>query len=196
MKWLTWSLPAVLLLLGPAFAADDKMVETPYLPLQVGNTWTYRAGESKFTLKVTKHEKVGDLLCARVEMSMGDVPKSFEHIGVKEDGIYRCSFEGKEAKPPICILKLPPKKDQSWEVACTVGGEILKGTFKSGEEEVKVPAGTYKALTTSSQDLDAAGMKINCTYYFAEKVGMVKQVIEVMNQKIVLELEQFEPAKK
>jgi hypothetical protein len=197
MKLFAWSMLAFLLLLRPALAADEKMTETPYFPLQVGNTWTYRVGDNKIIYRVSKHEKVGDLLCARVEMLMGDSVKSYEHIAVKDDGVYRCSFEGKETKPPICILKLPPKKDQSWDVATTVGGESLKGSFKSGAEDgVKVPADTYKTITTSSKDLDAAGMKIDCTYWFAEKVGMVKQEITVMNQKVLLELEKFEPAKK
>ncbi len=64
------------------------------------------------------------------------------------------------------------------------------------EKEVKVPAGTYKAIPVAGQDIEANGVKITrLTYYFAENVGMVKQVIEIENNKIIIELERFEQAK-
>jgi hypothetical protein len=189
---------AVFLLLARAAAglAQDKMETTPYYPLAVGTSWEYKAGDSRYTLRVTKHEKVGDVLCARVEMIMKDKPVSFEHVGVTKEGVCRFSFEGKEAKPPVLFLKLPPKKDDTWKVDSKVGGESVKGTFKNtGEEDVKVPAGNYKAVVVASQDLEANGVKMSVTYYFAEKVGMVKQVVEVSGQKIVIELEKYEAPK-
>jgi hypothetical protein len=186
----------LLLALAGAGRAQDKMETTPYYPLAVGSTWDYKAGDNKFTLKVTKHEKVGNALCARVEYFVKDKSQSFEHVSVTKDGVYRNTFEGKEAMPPVLFLKLPPKKDETWKVDSKVGGEAVKGTFKNnGEEEVKVPAGSYKATVVASQDLEANGMKMSVTYYFAEKVGMVKQLVEVSGQKIVIELEKYEPGK-
>jgi hypothetical protein len=198
MKPLSCAALAVLLLLARAAAglAQDKMETTSYYPLAVGTSWEYKAGDSRYTLRVTKHEKVGDALCARVEMLMKDKAVSFEHVGVTKEGVYRYSFEGKEAKPPVLFLKLPPKKDETWKVDSKVGGESVKGTFKNtGEEDVKVPAGNYKAVVVASQDLEANGVKMSVTYYFAEKVGMVKQVVEVSGQKIVIELEKYEAPK-
>ncbi len=180
---------ALLPALAGAGRAQDKIETTPYYPLAVGTTWDYKAGDNKFTLKVTKHEKVGNALCARVGMFVKDKEQSFEHISVTKDGVYRNTFEGKEATPPVLFLKLPPKKDETWKVDSKVGGEAVKGTFKNnGEEEVKVPAGSYKAWVVASQDLEANGVKMSVTYYFAEKVGMVKQLVEVSGQKIVIEL--------
>jgi hypothetical protein len=172
------------------------METTPYYPLAVGSSWEYKAGESKYTLKVTKHEKVGNTLCARVEMFVKDKPVSFEHVGVTNEGVYRHSFESKEAQPPVLFLKLPPKKDEPWKVDSKVGGESVKGTFKNtGEEDVKVPAGSYKAIVVTSQDLEANGIKMAVTYYFAKDVGMVKQVVVVAGQKVVVELEMYAAGK-
>lgn len=184
---------------GPG-RAQDKMETTPYYPLAVGTTWEYKAGDNKYTVKVTKHEKVkadkGEVLCARLELFVKDKSQTFEHVAVTKDGVYRYTFEGKEAAPPVLFLKLPPKKDETWKVESKVVGEAVKGTFKNnGEEEVKVPAGSYKAWVVTSQDLDANGVKMSVTYYFAEKVGMVKQLVEVSGQKVVVELEKFEPGK-
>src|SRR5215469_1307595 len=147
---------ALLLALAGAGRAQDKMETTPYYPLAVGSTWEYKAGDNKFTLKVTRHEKVGNVLCARVEMFVKDKAQSFENVSVTKDGVYRNTFEGKEATPPVLFLKLPPKKDETWKVDSKVGGESVKGTFKNnGEEDVKVPAGSYKAVVVTSQDLEA-----------------------------------------
>jgi len=173
----------------------DQFRESPYYPLQVGNTWNYKLGDMKFTMRVAKHEKVGEALCARVEMSIDGKVQAYEHIAVTADGIYRHSFEGKKAEPPVRFLKLPPKKGETWEVNSKVGGESLKGTFKAGEEDnVKVPAGTYKTVTSATDDLDANGTKISFKYYFAENVGMVKQDLDIAGQKAVIELEKYEPA--
>jgi hypothetical protein len=188
-------LPLLLLLAGPVRSADDKMPTSSWYPLAVGNTWQYRVGENHYTLKVAKHEKIGTQLCARLEMSVKNKVISHEHVAVTSDAIVRTSFEGKVANPPIPFLKLPPKKDQSWKVESKMAGQVFKGTFKAGEEEVKVPAGTYKTVTVTGQDLEVNGVKMTLTYYFADKVGMVRQVIEMAGQKIIVEMEKFEPAK-
>jgi hypothetical protein len=192
-------LPLLLVLAPAARAADDlKMAaESPYYPLKVGNTWYYKIGDTKFEMKVTKLEKVDDQTVARIEMSVGGKPQAVEKVGVKDDGLYRYMFEDKKADPPVRFLKLPPKKDETWEVKSTIGAEKLAGTFKSGEvDELKVPAGTYKNVVTSSSDnLDANGTKISFTYYFAKDVGMIKQTITIQQQQVVIELEKFEAGK-
>jgi hypothetical protein len=187
-----------LFVLAPAVPAQDKFPESPYYPLQVGTVWQYRAGDNFFNLRVARHEKVGDVWCARVELVLDGRVASSEDVAVAPDGIYRYRFEGKEARPPLCILKLPPGKEKTWKVESKLAGprngeQTLKGTFKAGREEVTVPAGKYRAVTATGQDLEADGMKLNVTYYFAENVGMVKQVLETAGQKMVIELMKFEP---
>ena len=180
-----------------AVRGQEKLEESPYYPLQVGNTWHYRAGDNKFIIRVAKHEKVGDVLCARVEIVVEGKVTSFEHVAARKEGLFRHSFEGKEVKPPVCFLRLPPAEGESWKVDSKLDGEALTGTFKEGREKrVAVPAGSFENVVVSAgQDLDANGAKVNVTYYFAEGVGMIKQVIEIAGQKVVVELEKFERGK-
>lgn len=175
----------------------ETIKASDYYPMAVGNTWNYKLGDMKFSMKITKHEMVDKVLCARVEMIVDNSVKAFEHIGVTPDGIYRFSYEGKKTEPPVRILKLPPKAGDSWEVNAKVGGEVLKGVLKGGEEDVKVPAGNYpKAVTSTADDFDANGTKMAFKYFFAKDVGMVKQELDVNGQKAIIELEKFEPGKK
>ncbi len=126
----------------------------------------------------------------------GDKEQSYENITVKKDGVYRLSFESNKAEPPVKFLTLPPKDGESWKIDSKIGKETLKGTFKIGEDKkVKVPAGEYETIYTTSDDLDANGMKVTFKTYFAKKVGMVKQVIKIGPQEVVIELEKFEEGK-
>jgi hypothetical protein len=179
-------------------AQDAKMLESSWYPLEVGTTWTYDTSDkTSFTIKVAKHEKVGNVLCARLEMSGEGRLAAFEHIAVEKDGIYRYGINGKTPDKPVLILKLPPKKGDTWTVDCKVDSDPLKGTFKVDEADVTVPAGTFKAaLAVSSDDLDANGLKVNCTFYYGEGKGIVKQVIEIGGKKTTIELKKFEPGKK
>jgi hypothetical protein len=205
---------SVALALAPALHGQDKLPESAYYPVQVGTTWHYKVGEGKFSTRVTKHEKVGDVLTARLETSKDGKVIAVEHVGVGAEGVVRHDIEdnsGQQALretlvPPILILKVPPKSGETWKVdskgqvpASVQGGvggpRVYRGTFKLGEEEVKVPAGTYKAVRVASQDLEANGLKPTVTTYYAEGVGMVKQVIQEGEVKIITELEKFEPGK-
>jgi hypothetical protein len=176
--------------------AGDKAPESSYYPVAVGTTWTYRAGDNRFQIKVAEVKVVAGVARAKLDLIVNDKVVSHEHVGVTKDGVSRFSFEGKEAKPPIKFLELPPKKDATWPIDSKVEGQPLVGAFKSGEEDVKVPAGEYKkAITVSSKELKANGVPLSITYYFAEKVGMVKQVVELSGQKVIIELERFDMGK-
>jgi hypothetical protein len=179
-------------------AADDKpaaQATTPYYPLKVGNTWTYKVGDTKVTVTVAKFEEVEKQSCARIESSSAEgKPTLVEFVAVKADGVYRYAVADKKVEPPVKILALPPKKDETWKIDAAIGTEKLKGSFKCGEEaEVKVPAGTYKdVITVTGEDIDANGRKITMTYYFAKDVGIVKQRIKFGDAaESVFELEKF-----
>ncbi len=203
----------LLLLTGGILPAQDKIVPTPYYPLPVGATWHYRSGESKFTIRVSKHEKVGDVLCARLEVTRDGKVIAWQHLAATADGVYRYDLgyrlpqpdpKGGQAveqtvedkpKPPILVLKLPPKKGDGWKVDSKSDGKTFRGAFRIDEQEVKVPAGAYKAVRVSSQDLEVNGLKPTITTYYAEGVGMVKQVIQEGNVTVEIELEKFDAGK-
>src|SRR5688572_2890199 len=105
MMWLRSVLLVALLATATSLSVQaqdkkDEFKESAYYPLQVGNTWNYKLGEMKFTMKVAKHEKVGESMCARVEMSIAGKVQAYEHIAVTAEGLYRHTFEGKKAEPP------------------------------------------------------------------------------------------------
>jgi len=184
------------LAIGGVVPAQDAPVTTPYFPLEVGSVWHYKCGENRFQLRLTRFEKVGTTNCARVELFVNNKSEAAEHIAVTKEGVLRFSFDGKKADPPILFLKLPVKEKETWKVESKVDGQPLKGSFKSGVEDVKVPAYSGKAATVTGADLEANGVKLGLKYYFAENVGMVKQEIDIAGQKIIIELEKYEPAKK
>ena len=63
-------------------------------------------------------------------------------------------------------------------------------------DEVKVPAGTFRNVVTSSSDnLDSNGQKIGLTYYFAKDVGIVKQTVVTEGLNVIMELDRFERKK-
>ncbi len=184
-------------------AAEDKMAQTPYYPLAVGNTWHYKLRDgSKFVMKVAAHEKVGSVMCAKVELVTnnvaGDVKKTppAEDLSVTADGVYRYSFGGVTPDHPILVLKLPLKAGATWTVQSKALGDTLKGVYKVGpEEEITVPAGKYKAFPVTTDDLDAAGIKVSEKRYYASGVGLIYQEIKIGEQKTIAELEKFESGK-
>jgi hypothetical protein len=207
------SLTLFLLLASASSSAPAKKVppkKTPYYPLEVGNTWHYKAGEAHFIQRVTRFEMVGKVNCARLELfgktgdTIGKDSRAVELVGVTMGEVARYSYAGKDTKPPavrfkppVVFLKFPPRKELKWKVDSKGGGQLFKGSFTMGKEDkVVVPAGTYeKVVTVTARDLDIDGTKYTITYYFARNVGMVKQVIEVGRIKVVIELEKFEPGK-
>lgn len=192
-----WTVPslALLLVLVPA-AAHGQVKDSPYYPLKVGTKWEYKAGDQKFTMRVAKHEKYGDTMCALVETVADDKVIASEHIAVTDDGVYRYSFNGQKAEPPVRIFKLPPTKGDTWKFETKMGPESVKGTMRMGEDKVKVPAGEYTAFSAGSDDCKV-GDRPPFTFmnWYAQGVGMVKQTMKLEGKDVVIELEKFEAGK-
>ena len=196
LRWIPVMAGAIVLLAGaPILAADDKPVESAYYPLKVGTKWTYKVGDKEIVQSVSKHEKVGEVVCANVETEVAGAKASVEQIGVTEKGIGRYSFGTAKLESPVVLLKLPPAKGDTWKVDSKIGTEVLKGTFtNSGEEDITVPAGKYKAFKISGE-FDVAGQNMTFVYYFAKDVGVVKQVITGAGLDLTSELQKYEAGK-
>jgi hypothetical protein len=194
---------ALLVTASGVLTAADAPGESPYCPLGVGTTWHYKVGDGKVVIRVVRHEKVGDVPCAFLEARRDGKVVGSEHLAVTADGVYRHTISqapgDKSAtltlKPPLLVLKLPPRKGDAWKVDSKGDGKTFRGAFKADEQEVKVPAGTYKAVRVASQDLEVNGLKPVVTTWFAEGVGMVKQVVQEGDSKIEIDLEKFEAGK-
>ena len=199
MKALSVASLALTLAWSAAAPAADDFPQSAYYPMQIGATWHYKAGDSKFSVKVTTHEKVGTTMCARLETTQDDKVVGSEDVFVKDDGVYRLALDGKVIEPAVRLLKLPPKPGDFWPVDSKAegktGNERLQGTFKTGGEEVTVPAGKYTAVVVSCDDLDANGAKYSFSTDYVKDVGMVKQVIDAGGLKVTVELEKYEAGK-
>jgi len=183
------------LLIVPAISAQEKLTikeETAYFPLKEGSSWTYSYRDKKFVTKVAGFEKSGDDVCARLETRRDKDLVSTELVTVRKDGVYRVEFSGKKFTPPVRFLMLPVKKDESWKIESKVGEQDIKGGFKFGESKsIMVKGTTYDTISVIG-DLKVDGQNTSVTYYFAEKVGMVKQTIDIGGTKVELELDKPE----
>lgn len=188
------SLPALLVL---ACAAPAQVKDDPYYPLKVGTTWHYRIGEKKLQTKVTKYEKVGDVMCARVETIIDGNPMGVEHIALTPEGVARFQINGTKPDKPLVFLKLPPKKGDTWKVDTKIATESIKGEYKTDETTVKVPESgdkEYNAIQTVG-DFDVNGQPAQFKYWFVKDKGIVKVLMVLGGADVLMELEKFEPGK-
>jgi hypothetical protein len=178
-------------------ADDDKVGESPYYPLKVGNTWTYNGPKnSTIVNKVVAHEKVGGVMCAKIETYLNGQATAFasEHISITKDGIYRNSLNGKEADKPILILKLPPKTGDEWKIESKIGGDTVSGTLKTSEDKVKVDGKEYDAMVAGGK-LESGNQTVTASNYFVKDMGVAKIKMEIGGETIEVDLAKFEPAK-
>jgi hypothetical protein len=184
----------VALFLPAVLCAQEKVESTPYYPLEVGTAWHYKLGDKKFVSRVSKHEKLGDTQCAVITGELDGIVLGDEYVSVNKEGLLRHKANGSAVDPPLKFFALPPKAG-NWKVSSKIGPVLVKGTYSLEEAEIEVPAGKYKTWKLST-DVDAGGLPIVATQYFAKDIGMVKQAIKLGNQpEAVFELERFEKAK-
>ena len=187
------SLVAVLM---SAFTLAAQEKTTPLYPLKVGNKWTYKVSGGSIEVSVEKKEKFADEDCYKLETKSQGKVSAYEHVVVKSEGAFRTGVNGQKPDAPIMFLKLPATKGEKWDVKTKVQGQDVEGGFVIKEEDVTVPAGTYKGSTL----VEGASFKINgiettLKVWFAKDVGIVKLEFKLGGQDATLELEKFEPGK-
>jgi hypothetical protein len=182
-----------------AQAPPEKGKTADYYPLKPGTKWFYELNTNgqkiKLNNQVAKIENIDGKSLALVETVINGTVSATEHMQTTDKGVFRHRINGIELTPPVCILKYPFKKDETWEVETTVGAEKLTIKAKAVDsEEVTVPAGKYKALK-ADVDTTVMGMQVSATYWFAPEVGVVKQTMVIQGKDITLELDKFEAGK-
>lgn len=199
--------------------------ETTWYPLKVGNKWTYRAAnDQQVVVQVDSLKQValeikdttsGKMTKSRIgtyllKITSADKVMS-EQVGVLTEGtyrlkpdqkevkltagVYRFQAAGKDINPPECFLKLPLAKDDSWDVNCESESTTIKGSYVGGEATIKVPAAGFQTMTVTSKNMLVGTQPLEVTYWFAERVGMVKERVQMGSYETLLELLKFEPAK-
>jgi hypothetical protein len=179
-------------LLGCSDSASLEVPESEYYPLRVGLTWTYRGNGGGCVIRVARHEAHGGHACAVVETRIDNRVVTTERVFSEKDGVYVLSRNGMDLSPPMPLLKLPPRPGRSWRFDFRSGGTTQRGVYVLSEEEVEVPAGTYKAVTLRGEILQRGVRQMALNYWFVRGVGMVKQVVELPEATRVYELEKVE----
>ena len=166
--------------------AGDQPASCPYFPTDVGSEWVFKSGNIEVRERVTKHEEIDGEVCVRIETLLGERVVSFEHIAVREDGIYRVAIAGKKLEPAFCFFRLPVQIGDKWTAETAVGERSIRGEFSTGASQVRVPAGSFETISTAGRNFTIEGIKFD--YYFAEDVGKVKQAVMFGENRAVLEL--------
>jgi hypothetical protein len=194
------------LFLGSAARADDAKAAHPddakggYYPLEMGTRWSYTLttpnGKKDLTAEDERTEKLGNDTCTVVITKDSDGTQiGAEDIVERPDGVYRAGYGGTQVNPPFLILKLPAEKGLSWKNSSTALGAQITASFTidDASEDVTVPAGSFKCIVTSTDDLSGNGQRIgSLKTYYAKGVGIVKQVSTLNGTPITLELTKFE----
>ncbi len=145
MRSLLLALPVVLICLA-ATPAEEPASSDEIMPLKVGNRWTYRVnGKDKFVVMAVRNEKVGNVLCTRLEVRGKGEGFSAEHVALRSDGLFRYRDDGFDLEPPLNFCKLPLKKGDSWKGTYKIGGKTGAIKYEVDTEVVTVPAGKYAA---------------------------------------------------
>jgi hypothetical protein len=182
-------------------AQDNKAGKPDYYPMKVGTTWYYKgeANGNPLTLRneVTKIENINGVEMSRIEtFTANEMSVANEHVSANAKGIYRNRVQGNEPDPAVLILQYPAKAGLKWNVESKVGTETISGVYKTEEEEVTVPAGKYKAIKViSDAEVKPSGQKVLSTVWMVDGVGVVKQITDLGQIVIKLELDKFVPGK-
>lgn len=183
---------------APPAPPTIKFEETPYYPLKIGAAWTYRGDKHTLVSRVMRREQLGGIDCAVVETERDKKPMATEHWLSTAEGLYWVGLERRRLSPPLRMLRLPPRAGDTWQTNLRDGREkerVQQAVLVVGEEEVTVPAGTYRAVTLQGEITQDGVRQRAMTYWFAPGVGIVKMVIRQGEQRQVYELEKYEPGK-
>lgn len=187
-------------------AAQKSEAPVPdYFPLRVGDSWTYRhtSGGASFTLKVLGEEKQPD----------GTIRYEVEKLaGAKVLTLYSQAdgwvlmhlerypeHEGLEVKyePARPYLKNPLVADAQWGWTGKdyTQTDLEEDNQVAGPEEVKVPAGKFRAMKVVTK-VAGASAPLTRTSWYADGVGLVKSMSESGQIKYGWELVDYSFKKK
>jgi hypothetical protein len=188
---------ALVLAVAPAAPIPKERAKTPdYYPTALGSKWVYKVGETEMATEVTAVEAKKGARLATIATLVNGKAVATERLSVSANGVFRDRINKADLKPPLCILKLPLKSGDKWEVDSDVQGQAMKMALTVREsEEVEVPAGKYKAVRVDA-DGTIAGTQTGVTYWFAPDVGVVKIRYTIAGNESIMELKSFTTGKK
>jgi hypothetical protein len=180
-------------------APDGGGANDLYFPTREGTKRVYelraRGDTFEYTEAVTKVEKqgAGFRVTTGREVAPGSVLKAVTDVSAR--GVYVVEFAGKVHADPVPLLKLPAKAGDTWTVEQQIPAAHGAATFTytvGKVEEVKVPAGTFKAIRVEERT-DA--LQMSATRWYAPGVGLVKMISSTGKIETTQVLKSYTPGK-
>jgi hypothetical protein len=183
----------VLVVISAGMAAPaprDRPAGPIYAPIAVGDRLVYEASGKEITEKVTTVTQEGRARVVTIESTTtGPEAIGGTILLVAPDGLFHVAMAGPGA-PPHCLIRLPASAGTKWDYKL---GSVKGTSIVFGEEEVEVPAGTFKALRVDSEHPGPDGRTVRYSIWYVAGVGMVKTVCGADVTKV---LKSFTPSKK
>lgn len=180
-------------------SAQDEFKGPELFPLANFNTWTYRVDGQDDRLHVTSFqvlEKIGDFRCYRFEGRMRNQTIASEHISVRKDGVYRVRHDNVDLEPPLLICRFPPRKGDKWTGEYKINGQKSMIAYECDLDEIAVLKNPKVQVLVVRGTINDGNGTLKSTCWYAPKLGLVRQVIEEGDARIVIELESFGLPKK
>jgi RNA polymerase sigma factor (sigma-70 family) len=182
-----------------ARAPDGGERKDLYFPTREGTRRVYEVRVRGTTYvrseAVTRVEKKGDGFRVTIgeEVTPGSILKTVTDVSAR--GVYLVEFAGRVHADPVPLLKLPAKTGDSWTVQQGIpAAGVATFTYTVGKvEEVKVPAGTFKAIRVEER-ADPI-LRIPVTRWYAPGVGLVKAITSTGMLEQTQVLKSYTPGK-
>jgi hypothetical protein len=211
---LTLAAAPVLLTISCGLRPGRKETEaTLYFPTRVGSIRIYRGdlfGGCEWAEVVTAvEEKDGQHLVTVAATKVGemvDANTERQRYVVSREGVFHQAYywpiehtEWKEITPPNCLLKLPYSPGNRWHRTMNWfrepdDPEQKLNLITGGIEEVRVPAGTFRAIRVDGVG-DYLGKHCQLTVWYAPGVGTVRSRTNDRGAVWTAELYSFTPGK-
>ena len=175
----------------PDFLATDytEYNADEFFPRDTGLSWTYDRSDAEgntaeYTMTVDGKENAEDLMYSRFSPTG---PGGMELLRTFEENVY--AWDGDEA---IVLIRFGVIPGTEWESGNDKVGYARKGIFH-GREDVNVPAGTFTdCLHIESKIILGSSTYDSYEMWFAENVGLVRQVRKLVNYGRLLESAEME----
>ncbi|MCD4783523.1 MAG: hypothetical protein K8T10_06800 [Candidatus Eremiobacteraeota bacterium] len=193
----------VLILLSIALTLPNAYAKTKkpppdYMPMAVGYWWKYKMVENKqeFTIKVIGKEKVGDVMCYKLETLASNGKVMMVEYYSKQPGKvmwhrekYVMAKQTVDFKPLRTFILNPLYKGAkwSWKGKGMMDVDIEESAIVTGFEKVEVPAGKFGTAKVDIKIIQG-GQEVPKTYWYAPNIGMVKSLMKttVGDKNVVL----------
>ena len=175
MRWIPLAVLALALpTAGAAPVPKHLMKDEPYWPTAVGTKWVYEQGGKEMPEEITHAEPLKGGVRLTIRAQGMDRTTDIGTDGVIQRTLSKWALDTQ-------TVRFPLKAGDTWTFRMPIqdGLHCEAGTMTVGEaENVKVPAGTFRATKVVQTVTEAGGKPVNppytYTFWYAKGLGLVK----------------------